>query len=389
MLIDKLFFVFSTTVKWLPQAITSCYHTRNIRPVHLLFCMVDHYEPGTGNVSLDTARERVDLLLSRYPQLADKHRDSSGYCPRRTWFFPPHYHENYFLRDLVSLCAKGYGEIELHLHHGKQVPDTSENLEYTILQCIKEYSYFGIFGSQQGVKKYAFIHGDWALDNSQDGLFCGVNNEIEILRKTGCFADFTFPSLYVKSNPSQINSIYYARDIPDRPKSYDTGIRVKVSGKTQGDLMMIQGPLFPFFKNSWPWSFRVEGDGATLTPEADKRQVDAWVRTRICIEGKEEWLIIKTHTHGAVYSAADLGDEMDEIYNYLESKYNDGHKYILHYVTARELYNIIKAAEAGEPLSNPDQYRDYLVTHPVYDSTPDIPEASPELKSLIAKTYRS
>ena len=48
------------------------------------------------------------------------------------------------------------------------------------------------------------------------------------------------------------------------------------------------------------------------------------------------------------------------MFGYLEEKYNDGKDYKLHYVTAREMYNIVKAAEAGEP-GEPGEYRDYLL----------------------------
>jgi hypothetical protein len=382
-----LFYYLSTSLKWARSAMTSYYKTRNRRPVHILFCMVDHYEPGTGNVGIEIARERMNLLLTEYPRLADKHKDGDGRVPRRTWFFPPHYHDNYFLRGLVSLCEKGYGEIELHLHHGKHAPDTPDNLEKTIRRCIEEYSRFGIFGSQEGIKKYAFIHGDWALANSRHGRYCGVNDEIDILRKTGCYADFTLPTPHIECNPSSINTLYYAKSSPDRPKAYDKGVRVKLSGSTRDDLMIIQGPLAPAIKNNRPWGLRIYGDVATINPASDKRRIDIWVRTGICVEGREDWIVIKTHTHGATSARAVLGEEMDSIYRYLESKYNDGTRFILHYVTARELYNIIKAAEAGEKFSNPAQYRDYLVTPPAYDSTPDIPEASKELRSLIARTY--
>ena len=44
----------------------------------------------------------------------------------------------------------------------------------------------------------------------------------------------------------------------------------------------------------------------------------------------------------------------------LESEYNDGTNYILHYVTIREAYNLIKAAEAGES-GDPEKYRNYLI----------------------------
>ena len=385
-LINKLLFMLTTSVRWTKSAAVSRYRLRNKQPVHVIFCMIDHYEPGTENVGAAVAKERLDRLLTDFPALADKHRDSAGLRPKRTWFFPPHYHYGYLLKDLVSLCQKGYGEIELHLHHGKHAPDTAENLERTLRQCIKEYSLFGIFGVEKGIKKYAFVHGDWALANSRQGLCCGVDNEIEVLSKTGCFADFTLPSPILECNTRMINSIYYAGDFAGRPKSYNTGVRVKTSGISKGSLMMIQGPLFPFFRRNGPFGFRISGDAAASNPIMYKRRVDAWVRTGICVQGKPDWICIKTHMHGATEPAV-LGKEMDDILSYFETRYNDGEKYILHYVSARELYNIIKAAEAGEP-GNPEQYRDYAVQPPLYDSSPDIPEASMELKALIQKTFR-
>ena len=355
-------------------------------PLHIIFCMVDHYEPGTGNVSKQIEAQRVDELLCKYPLLVEKHKDSYGNIPRRTWFFPPHYHRNYNLKKLVSLCEKGFGEIELHLHHGKTQPDTSDNLKQTILQCLKEYGEFGVFGSQNGDKKYAFIHGDWALDNSRGGKFCGVNNELQILDSTGCYADFTFPSL-CESNPRQINSIFYAIDNPSEPKSYNKGKTVTVGGGKTGDLMIIQGPLYPFFLSRKLSSLRVIGDVVNGIPPVTTRRINSWITTKIHLKGKNNWIFVKTHTHGATDSAAVLNGEMDSIFKCLENNYNDGHRYILHYVTAREMYNIIKAVEAGEATENPESYKDYLVKKPVYDSSKDIACASNILKEMIAKTY--
>lgn len=373
-------------IKWISKKLLSFIFKTRTKPIHILFCMVDHYEPGTGHVTDEIANNRVARLLLEYPRIAENHRDSAGNYCKRTWFFPPHYHKNYFLRDLVTLCEKGYGEIELHLHHGKDVPDTSANLEKTILQCIEEYSLFGIFGSENNVKKYAFIHGDWALDNSRYDQFCGVNNEIEILRKTGCFADFTFPSGN-ESNPSQINSIYYSTDDPIRPKSYTRGTPVRASSEPYGDLMIIQGPLYPFFIDNKLRGLRIFGDKIDGKPPVTKKRIDAWINTGICIEGKGEWIIVKTHTHGAIDSDAVLGNEMDVILDYLEDRYNDGKNYVLHYLTARELYNIIKAVEDGQPGSDPEVYRDYIIKAPQYTSSPEISGASEKLKALIARTY--
>ena len=50
----------------------------------------------------------------------------------------------------------------------------------------------------------------------------------------------------------------------------------------------------------------------------------------------------------------------DALFDYLDRKYNDGDTYRLHYVTAREAYNIIKAAEMGLE-GAPSSFRDFLV----------------------------
>ncbi len=356
------------------------------KPLHIVFSMVDHYEPGNGHVDTKTEIERVDTLLKKYPELVKRHADHAGNLPARTWFFPPHYHRFYSLKKLVSLCEAGYGEIELHLHHGTVRPDTSENLEKTLRKCVEDYSRFGIFGEEKGRKKYAFIHGDWALDNSRGGKYCGVNNEIDILLKTGCYADFTFPSLN-ESNPAQINSIYYAMDNPDKPKSHNTGTPVSKNRKPDQGLMLVQGPVYPFWKENSRFGFRIFGDAVDGEPPVTSKRIDAWIHTGIHVAGMPNVIFVKTHTHGSVYARAVLGDEMDFIFSYLESTYNDGKNTILHYATAREMYNMISAMEAGENPKNLEDFRNYRISPPKYDSSVDIEGASDELRHLVCKTY--
>ena len=49
----------------------------------------------------------------------------------------------------------------------------------------------------------------------------------------------------------------------------------------------------------------------------------------------------------------------------LERTYDNPENGLLHYVSAREMYNIIKAAEAGKS-GNPGKYRDYEIPRYVY-----------------------
>jgi len=62
-----------------------------------------------------------------------------------------------------------------------------------------------------------------------------------------------------------------------------------------------------------------------------------------------------------------LGQPMDKAFSHLETQYNDGVKWKLHYVSAREMYNIVKAAEVGKA-GDPGQYRDFVIPRPAYKS---------------------
>lgn len=355
---------------WLLSYLVQCClpkeRPRSGEPIHVLFCMVNHFDLGYGRASPEIQRKRMDIWLERYPKIALAHRDSDGIVLQHTWFFPPHYDHADHLKKLAELCRKGFGEIELHLHHDHLPPfqDTSQTLREKIERCIDEYSRYGIFQPKDGGRKrYGFIHGDWALDNSRHGgKYCGVNDELSILKTTGCYADFTFPSS-CESQPRKINSIYYAVDEPKRPKSYNKGRDVKVGGNQWGDLMIIEGPLglrwdkrnfglFPCIERS-----AVEGFDPPTTA-----RVDYWIKAGIHVKGKPDWVIVKVYTHGGNESSYELllGPVGYEVFSYLEQTYNDKKRYFLHYVTARELYNIIKAAEAGEE-ATPGNYRDYII----------------------------
>ncbi|NLE74974.1 MAG: hypothetical protein GX604_10160 [Actinobacteria bacterium] len=146
---------------------------------------------------------------------------------------------------------------------------------------------------------------------------------------------------------------------------------------------MIQGPVRPIWVNG-RLTF---SDSINSRRPPTRRLIDAWIGASIHVAGKRDWIIVKVHTHGTTDAEVVLGGAMDEGFSYLESVYNDGARYVLHYVTARELYNIICAAEAGE-VGSPDDYRDYVIEPPSYDPTPDIVEASQELQAAVAKTYR-
>jgi hypothetical protein len=341
--IDRWLFAYLRQVAW-PAAAPS-------GTIDILVCVADHYEPAWLGASLDVQRRRVDEWVEKLPALCDRHRDSDGCGYRHSFFFPAEEYQPDHLDKLAHLCRQGFGDVEVHLHHDR---DTAENLRRSLLQFTSTlHERHGLLrkSDETGQIEYAFIHGNWALDNSMpDGSGCGVNDEITVLRDTGCYLDMTFPSAPSPNQPPTINSIYYATDDPRRPNSHAVGVPVRAGAAPVGDLMLIQGPL------TLNWRSRVKGiapriENGELTgdnPPTPER-ADLWIRQGIHVANQPNWVFVKLHTHGAQESNAGVmfGAEFDRTLSHLERRYNDGVRYRLHYVTAREMYLIAKAAEAG------------------------------------------
>jgi len=332
-------------------------------PVHILFCLVDHFEPIRTGSTRQKHRERMQQWLDRFPELALRHRDSHGKPVQHTWFYPGEEYDPEFLDDLAKLCRQGLGEIELHLHHGH---DDAETLRKKFLAGIEHFSKHGALVTQEIPPRhvYGFIHGNLALANSRyDAEFCGVNEEIRILKETGCYADFSMPTAPCVSQTRKVNSIYYATNVSGRPKSHNWGVDVEAGRPPTGDLMIIQGPIgFNWHNRKYGIIPRLENSELQDSNPPTLHRIRIWVRQHIHVKGRPKWIVVKVSCHGAEDRNRDvlLGNSADRMYSDLEREYRDRPGHRLHYVTARELYNIIKAAEAGMT-GDPGVYRDYVI----------------------------
>jgi hypothetical protein len=343
---------------------------------HLLFCFVDHYEPQWKSPSPQTADERVARWVQEYPKLCEQHRDADGRKPVHSFFFPGEEYRREHIDSLVAMCRNGLGEIEIHLHHDNDTEaGLRESLRSFTRRLVDDHGALPT-DARTGQPLWCFIHGNWALDNCRpDGRWCGVNNEITVLKEEGCYADFTLPAAPDSCQTETINSIYYAIDDPKKSKSHNTGVRVKVGKEQPHDLMIIQGPLGLMWHNRKFGIFpRIENADIRTSSPPTRKRIDEWVDMGIHVEGRPEWVVVKIHTHGTQERDMPtlLGQPMDDAFTYLESKYNDGENWKLHYVSAREVYNIIKAAEAGLE-GNPGEYRDFLIPRATY--VPRIPRS--------------
>ena len=80
---------------------------------HLIFTMVDHYEPGCG----ERGALKNERWLEAFRPISDSHRDTAGNHFRYTWFYPYDHRNEMVLVALCNMAHNGYGEVELHWHH--------------------------------------------------------------------------------------------------------------------------------------------------------------------------------------------------------------------------------------------------------------------------------
>ena len=328
---------------------------------HLLFSVCDHFEPRHGANDFATAERRIQTWHTGFREMQEECERKYGLRPLHTWFYPPHHGEEH-LAPLARMAFDGLGEVELHYHHEN---DTRETLRASLEQVLARYHEAGLL-LQNGTppeSRFGFIHGNWALDNSADGRFCGVNGELSVLKSLGCWADLTMPSAN-ECQTRKINSIYYATDSEARAKSHNWGSDARVGQISQEGLLLIQGPLALGLRGG----FRPTMENASLTTEnwGDAYRIRSWIRCGVHVVNRPEWVFIKLHAHGALERDFDalFGRRAREMHRILAEEYNDGRHFQLHYVTARQAFNLVRAAEHGAE-GNPNDFLNWEIPPPV------------------------
>jgi hypothetical protein len=326
-------------------------------PRHLFFFIVDHFEPFWHNRDPGLARERVRRWRERYPEIAKRFRDRGGRPPRHTFFYPE---EEYPLEpacvdELAGLVRAGFGDVEVHLHHDR---DTSRALRERLLAfkgALRERH--GLLHDDPAAHEpvYAFIHGNWALANSGPrGEHCGVDDELVVLRETGCYGDFTLPSAPHPWQPPVINRIYYPAGNPRAPRAHFRGVDAAFGVAGREGPLIVTGPLAVNWKQRRRGLLPAieNGDLTGHNPPAPDR-LDAWVRCGIALAGFPRWVFIKAHTHGAQEknAAGLLGDgpgSLAALFADLTARYDDGERFVLHFATPWEVVRAVRVLEAGD-----------------------------------------
>ena len=337
---------------------------------HLIIALADHFEPSSmpglnaGFAPKEIQQQRLDTWCEEYPRKFEPFRDHDGRPFTHTYFYPAEQYDRAHVAQLADHCHSGWGEIEIHLHHGTDKAATAESTTQQLASFRDALAYdHGCLSYEEGspAPRYAFVHGNFALANCADGYACGVDNEMQILADTGCYVDMTYPT--AAFHPAQIgilNSLYECALPLDRTAPHRYGRTLQAGRPITKFPFIVQGPLMlDFDRNSRSGFGRLDNAAITGRNPASLRRLALWKKAAITVAGRPDWLFIKLHTHGMdpVDSENVLRAPMQNFLAELIAGAADG-KEVLHFVSAREMTNIILAACDGRE-GNPGDYRDY------------------------------
>jgi hypothetical protein len=305
--------------------------------------IADHFEPLRGGVKLVAGCRRVCAWQDRWPEIArNSPRDNANKPPQYTFFYPEEEYRPELVEPLANMTRAGIADVEVHIHHDREPRDVFIHRIGTFCQVLRQNH--GLLRELDGRVAFGFIHGNWALDNSSPhGKWCGLNDEITILRDLGCYADFTMPAGNSYSQARTVNRIYWCTDDPRKPKSYDRGVSVAVGGGRRGDLLIISGPLGLRYRDRWlP---RMETGEISAYDIATHYRVTRWFDLAPRI-GQD--LFIKLYSHGALEAnaASLLEGGLARLFQLVhEEAMRRGVE--LFYATAWQMYEVVLALSAG------------------------------------------
>lgn len=331
---------------WLPGYLSDRIRrtlTRETEIRNVWLAITDHFEPLWNRVDFETGLKRVRLWRDKLPAISERMvKDSLGKPCKYTFFFPQEEYRREFLDPLAEMTRIGIADVEVHIHHDGEGSEDFIGRMQSFCNVLRHDH--GLLREVDGRVRFGFIHGNWALDNSlPDGKWCGLNDEISILRDLGCYADFTMPSGNSPSQARMVNQIYWCTDDPNTPKSYDSGIAVSNIRETNGDLLMIPGP----FGLRWRGRFvpRMETGEIAGNDPPTRYRVKRWFELAPRI-GTD--LFIKLYTHGTQErnSSLLLHGGLETAYSLVaEECHRRGAN--VHFISAWEMYREVQRSCRG------------------------------------------
>jgi hypothetical protein len=219
-----------------------------------------------------------------------------------------------YLYKFFDIINKNNMDMQLHIHHERFTKnDFYENRPVepgneSVFNFISKESthdldskrfeftvklYKDMFLKYGGIEKdkWTFVHGCWAL-NGSDPEICKISDEIEILHRNGCVADFSFPAGRSHCNPKLFSSPTIVKPA-NMIRSYDC--KENILMEWDGNKVS-EGFLVWASENSASiYSLDFYGKKTSDLISPDKRVI-RWFKHSPIINNT---LYIKTHSHSA------------------------------------------------------------------------------------------
>jgi hypothetical protein len=322
---------------------------RTGRRMKVWLTIADHFEPYWRNTDHAIAMDRVRWWRSVWPAIAARHTDSGGRSPCYTFFYPEEQYHPHALGLLSEMAGEGIADVEVHLHHDAENERNFMDRMRRFTETLR--ARHGLLREYDGKLAFGFIHGNWALDNSRpDGRWCGLNNELILLNQLGCYADFTLPSAPNPTQTATVNTIYWATDDPERPKSHNRGVALVPGGPVAGDLLLIPGPL-GLNRRGGRWIPRLEtGELAAYDPPRPGRAA-SWLDLAPRVDDN---IFLKLFSHGAQeeHAAMLLSRGLDDCFDYVQNQCA-WRGYDLYFASAWEMWCAVDAVRRRiDPVPN-------------------------------------
>ena len=335
---------------------------------HIIFTVANHFEPSwkaNGFHDLPTQIKRLNDWHKMARSTGEAVRDADGTKFRHTNFYPAEQYYPELLDTMAEMQAEGLGEVEIHLHHGVEKPDTAENLRKSLVEfrdilaerhkCLSRME-------GKNIPMWAFVHGNLALGNSCGGKYCGVDEEMQILEETGCYVDMTMPSAPDRTQVPMLNQIYECGLPLNEPIPHRKGKSVQVCGNQPQLPLIFTGPLI------FNWTRRIKGlpiprldDGALVHNQPmDIGRLNRWVSANVTVKGRPEWVFVKLYCHGFFDHDQDacIGEGAKRFFSEIIENGEKTGEYKICFATAREAFNMVSAAIDGKT-GTPNDFRDY------------------------------
>ncbi|HMK30280.1 MAG TPA: hypothetical protein VK473_11390, partial [Terriglobales bacterium] len=190
------------------------------------------------------------------------------------------------------------------------------------------------------------------------------------------------PSAPEPMQVAKVNSIYECTLPLNQRAAHRKGRNLRAGVAPSRLPLMIQGPLMlDFRRRRWHVMPKIENGEISGSNPATLHRLDLWRRAGISVEGRPEWCFIKLHCHGMIPhdEPSMLGALHSEFLRALIQWSRNEGGCQLHFVTAREMVNIILAACDGHD-GEPGRFRDYRLTR--ISSSESVKQLAPQAQCL-------